>query len=191
MPKTKEQPTEETVILSVRNRRKSGVQIVWRQGADVIDRDFHDAPLPAFYKSLEALSPHVCSLCEFPSKDAEKIVPTGITLREHGDNTLGLVVARKAIKKGDRVFNISTPLLPMYVDEENKSADHMTEAEAAAIEKVVKEAKRYIAGERAQGLINFPEGEPDDEKRKKKEADEGTAAIPGIGDDGPPAGGSA
>jgi hypothetical protein len=165
MPAKKQ--SEEIVVLKVRNNRKS-IKIVYKQGADTIDRDFHDMPLPAFYKAIEALAPHVCTLAEFPAKDVDKIVATGITCSENGDNTDALIVARKKIKKGSRILNVATPLLPMYPDEENKSADCMEPEEAKAIEKVLKETMKYLAGERAQGQINFIEDEGD---KKKDEGD--------------------
>jgi acetaldehyde dehydrogenase (acetylating) len=155
--------TEEIVITAVRNNRKS-ISIAWAQGPDDYAVNFHENPLPSFSKALKALVASVCSLCEFPEKDAAKIEATGITVRAHGDNNLALIVARKKIKKAGRVFNIATPLLAMYPDPENKSADCMAEAEAAAIEKVIAEAKRYVQGERAQGLIAFEEEKPKGEK---------------------------
>lgn len=160
------QKNEEIVLLKVRNKRKS-IFIEYTQGADSISRDFHDNPLPAFYKALEALAPHVCSLAEFGSKDEKNIVATGITLSHKGDNTLALIVAKKTIKKGKRVLNVATPLLSMYEDSENASQDHMEPEEAKAIEKVIREAMKYLAGERAQGQINFVEEEGD----KKSEGD--------------------
>jgi hypothetical protein len=163
MTKTKDE-AKPIFIKSVRDKRKS-IQIVYTQGADTIDHDFHDNPLPSFYKAIEALVPHVCTLCEFPSKDAAKITATGITCREDGDNTLALITSRKKIKKGGRILNIPTPLLPMYPDEENAGVDHMEKEEAAAIEKVIKETLKYLGGERAQGQIAFVE-----EDGPKKEA---------------------
>lgn len=159
--------TEEIVITAVRNNRKS-IHVEWLQGADEYGVNFHDNPLPSFLKALEKLPAHVCTLCEFPAKDADKIEATGITATEKGDNTLALIVAKKKIKKAGRVFNIATPLLPMYADPENKTADCMSEDEAGAIEKVIAEAKKYVLGERAQGQIKFDEPE---KPEKKKEGD--------------------
>lgn len=179
MAKPKDTPEVEIVILSVRNKRKS-INIKWREGADTVDRDFHDNPLPSFLKSLDALVPHVISLCELSAKDEAKLTATGITVREDGDNTLGLIVARKKIKKGSRIMNISSPLLPMYEDEENKGADHMTADEARAIDKVVKETLKYLSGERAQGLIAF------EDEKKKEEGDPNQTELPtGDGDTDP------
>jgi len=155
---------DETVtIRAVRNNRKS-ILIEWLQGADEYSVTFHDNPLPSFLKAIDGLTPHVLTLCEFPAGDAKKIVSTGITVRQKGgENEEALIVAKKRVRKGKRVLNIATPLLPMYPDAEEKTADHMSEDEAAAIEKVIKEAKRYLAGERAQGQIVF-EPDPADKK---------------------------
>ena len=167
----KKEINEVITILSVRNKRKC-IEIGWMAGADKVVREFHDNPLPSFLKSIDALNPHVAAICELPASEAKKISATGITVRQDGDNALALIVARKAIKKGKRIMNIATPILHMYADLENKSLDHMEKDEAAAIEKVIKEAVLYLAGERAQGQIEFNEETP-----PKKEEDDGTEPI--------------
>ena len=169
MPAKPEQP-KDLEIIKFRNNRKS-ITIEWTEGTDSVSRTFHDNPLPSFYKALEGLNPHVLTLCELPAKDLEKVSATGITVSHKGENSDALIVARKKIRKGKRVFNISTPLLPMYPSEEEASLDHMDEEEAKAIEKVIKEATKYILGERAQGQIDFQEEEEAEPKRKAKGAD--------------------
>jgi hypothetical protein len=173
----KAKQSEEIVLLSVRNRKKS-IGISWTQGTDPVSREFHDQPLESFYKALEALAPHVCTLGEFPTKDSEKIIATGLTLRPEGDNVLVLVVAKKTLKRGGRCLNIATPLLRLEEDSENANAVHMNPDEAKAVEKVIKETLRYLAGERGQGKIDF-QGEADDEKEPdKKDGDKKGAELP-------------
>lgn len=171
MAAPKEKP-KEIVITAVRNLRKS-IRIEWTEGSDEVGRNFHDNPLPSFYKALDALNPHVCTLCELPAKDAEKVQAIGITVRAKGDNNLALIVARKKIRKGKRIFNIATPLLAMYEDEDNRSADYMEKDEAKAIEKVISETRKYLDGERAQGQIVFEE----EKKPEKKGDDDATAPL--------------
>lgn len=168
--------TEEVHILKVRNNRTS-IKITWKQGADTYSVTFHDNPLPSFYNALKALKTHVCALCEFPARDAEKLDPSGITIvSPEEDSPQALIVAKKHIKRNKRVFNIATPMLSMYEsdDPDSPKVDHMSTEEAAAIEKVIKEAKRYIAGDRAQGQIQL-EDEPDEKKD-----DSHQEKIPGV-----------
>lgn len=167
-------------ITAVRYNRKS-IRIEWTQGEDEYGVNFHENPLPDFLTSLAAMAGPVCALCEFPARDAEKIEPTGITVRAHGENQLALIVAKKKIKKGGRVFNIATPLLPMHPDEENETADCMTTAEAGAIKAVIAEAKRYVLGERAQGVIDFTLAE-------EKQPAENTPEFPVLVEPEPAAG---
>ncbi len=173
---SKTEEKKDTVILSVRNTRKS-IDIEWTEGLDKCSRSFHDNPLPSFLKAIDGLTEHVVTLCEFPAAYAKGITATGITVREKGDNSLALIVAQKKLKRNGRVLNIPTPMLAMYEDPENKGADHMTEAEAAAVEKVIKETKKYLAGERAQGTIVFESPTPE-----KKEGDDKQAAFPPMGE---------
>lgn len=163
---------KDIVILSVRNMRKS-IDIEWTEGIDKCARSFHDNALASFTKAIEGLTEHVVTLCEFPVAYAKGITATGITVREKGENSLALIVSQKKLKRNGRVLNIHTPMLAMYEDPEEKGADHMTEAEAAAVEKVIKETKKYLAGERAQGQIVFESPTPE-----KKAEDEKQAAFP-------------
>lgn len=164
---------KDIAITRVRVTRKA-IVVEWTEGLDECSRSFHENPLPAFTKAIEGLTEHVTTLCEFPAAYAKGITATGITVSEKGDNSLALITAQKKLKRNGRVLNIPTPLLAMYEDAENKGADHMTEAEAAAIEKVIKETKRYLAGERAQGTIQF-----EDEKPKKDDAEK-TEPLPQL-----------
>ena len=154
----KKEEKQDVIVRSVRFNGRS-IHIVWHVAKDKFDVTFHENPLPSFIKAMEALAEHVCTLCEMPSKDAAKIEPTGITVNPMEDCPIALITAKKKLKRSGRVFNISTSVLQMYKDPENEGADYMTEAEAAAIEKMVKEAKRYVAGERAQGLLELAEPE--------------------------------
>ena len=168
MPKKNESIT----ILAVSNLRKS-IRIKWEQPngatADTYNVNFHENPLPAFYKALDALKPHVCNLCELHARDADKLSIVGIVCKEHGENTSASIIARKTLKRGRRVSGVETPSLPMYPEEGNKSKDHLDEDQAAAIEKVVTEATRYVAGERAQGQIVFEEPTAQPETTDKTE----------------------
>lgn len=167
-PKTK---TGEIAVRRCRYNRKS-IRCEWEAAGDTYAVTFHDNPLPSFEKALSALGPHVCALCELPSKDADKIEPTGVTVLPLGDdNEKALIVAKKKIRKGKRVFNISTPLLAMYPskDDEKKGSDCMEEDEARAIAKFVGEVKKYIAGDRAQGKLAFEDEAGEDDKDDKDE----------------------
>jgi hypothetical protein len=165
--------TEEIIVQKIRFNGRS-VACVWTQAGDTYNVTFHDKPLPSFVKALEALASHVCSLCELPSKDAEKVEPTGVTLLELGDdNQRAVIVAKKKIRKGKRVFNITTPLLalwePKKSEEGAETADHMDEDTAKAIAKFESEAKRYIRNgpdDRAQGKLKLEEEPKPGEKKK-------------------------
>jgi hypothetical protein len=167
----------EIKIRSCRYNRKS-ISCEWENGGDAYAVTFHDNPLPSFDRALAALAAHVCSLCELPAKDAEKIEPTGITLRDLGeDNERGLITAKKKIRKGKRVFNIATPLLALWPgkDAEEKGSDSMDDEQAKAISKFAAEVKKYVLGERAQGKLALEEDKGDGD-----DAGEKTAEFPGL-----------
>lgn len=177
MPAKAEKP-KEIEIVKVRDNRKS-IYIEFLVGNDLHKDTFHDNPLKSFYASLEALAPHVCTLAELPAADQKKLKVTGITVSKLGDdNDAAVIVAQKKLKRNGRVLNIATPILPMYAAKEDKGADRMSDDEARAIEKVIKEAKRYIAGEREQGQIVFED--PDKPKKEKGDAPDNQEKFPGM-----------
>lgn len=169
-------PTLAITITKVRLKKKS-IHLEWTEGNDTCSRDFHENPLPSFIEAIKALVPHVISLCELPPKYAEKMTATGITVTPKGDNAFALITSQKQIKKGKRVLNIATPTLPMDADEENKAADHLEPEQADAIELVIAEAKRYLAGDRAQGQITL---EPSIDEDGGKESKSKLALLPDM-----------
>lgn len=181
----KKQTTEEVTVRSVRYNGRT-IKCDWDHGGDPCSRVFHDNPLPSFLKALAALGEHVCTLCELPAKDVDKIEVTGITVRALGeDNQQALITAKKRIRKGKRVFNISTPLLAMWepkAKEDKATTDHMDESTAKAIAKMESEAKKYICGDRAQGKLALDDGEDDDAKGKKKDDNQVEFPLGGEGD---------
>lgn len=163
--------TEEAIV--IRSVRFDGRSIAakWEQNGDTYGVTFHENPLPSFIKALEALPPHVADLCDLPDRDIEKIEAIGITIAALGDeNSQAVIVAKKKVRKGKRVFNITTPLLPMYAakEAEKKGSDCMTEEQARAIMKVASEMRKYIRGERAQGRLALEEEKPTPEEGKDK-----------------------
>lgn len=165
---TAKKKTEEVIVRSVRYNGRS-IKCDWEQGGDPCSRTYHDNPLPAFIKALESLRAHVCSLCELPAKDEEKITVIGISLRPLGDdNQQGVIFAKKKLRKGKRAFKFSTPLLALWEPKEKEDklkTDSMDEDTAKAMTKVESETKKYICGDRAQGKLEL-EGEDDDEEEK-------------------------
>lgn len=163
--------TEEVLVRSVRFNGRS-LKCDWEQGDDACSRTFHDNPLPSFIKALEALRSHVCSLCELPAKDEEKITVTGVSLRPLGDdNAQGVIFAKKKLRKGKRSFKFSTPLLALWEpkDKEDKlKSDALDEDTAKAMVKVETETKKYICGERAQGKLALEDDEDEEEDSSEK-----------------------
>lgn len=172
----KKTTTEEVIVTSVRFNGRS-LKATWDQGGDPCSRTFHDNPLPSFIKALDALKAHVCTLCELPANQEEKIIVKGVTIAALGDdNQQAVIVASKKLKRAKRVMNFSTPLLAMWApkDKDADPGDRMDDDTAKAIAKLETETKKYICGERAQGKLALEEEE---EKKPKKDAEE---KLPGM-----------
>lgn len=176
MPAKAEKP-QEIEVRSVRVN-KASIRAEWKQGDDEYGVTFHDNPLPTFYKAMEGLVPHVLTLSELPAKDADKIEVIGLTISaKNVDAPQATLIAKKKLKRNKRVLNIATPILPLYENEENKGADHMSEDEASAVEKAIKEIKKYISGDRAQGKLAF---EDEENEKKGDKGPENVAEFPNL-----------
>ena len=109
MPKKNESIT----ILAVSNLRKS-IRIKWEQPngatADTYNVNFHENPLPAFYKAMDALKPHVCNLCELHARDADKLSIVGIVCKEHGENTSASIIARNRSNSARKATRAVAPM---------------------------------------------------------------------------------
>lgn len=166
MPATK----DKIRVIAMRNSPK-GVLCEWVEDGDPISRTFHDQPLPSFYKALEAMPEHVCTLAELSGKDAEKIECTGITLTYRGEkdvSILATLTARKSLKRSGRILNLTTTPLSIDPPKEPDGSDHLSKEESAAVKKLVNEVLKYINGERStQKLMAFVEEQKAAGEKKK------------------------
>lgn len=134
-------------------------------------------PLPAFNAALDSLAPLVCAICAFPPGYSDRMTIGGLTLAGTVDAQLVTIVAKKDLPDNNRPFNIATPLRLLFAPEPVEGAAPEPGPKAIPLPKdavglidiVIAQAKRYVAGERAQGLINFDagaegDGEGDEEK---------------------------
>ena len=133
-------------------------------------------PLSSFTAALDALAPAVCIICGFPASYAEKMTVGGITLAGPLDGQMITIIAKKDLPDNSRPLNIATPLRLIFAPEQageatpGEKAVPLPKNLVALIETVVAETKKYVAGERAQGMINFEAGAEEEGEAEGGEA---------------------
>jgi hypothetical protein len=158
-------------IKSVKRTRKT-IEIGWEQGDASFDLSERDNPLPSFGAALDALLPVVVAVLHLPDSYAEQIAVVGFNIGEQSDaRTVNFRVevtfddASKTLKftTHSRLLahpvtpGVYTPPLPLEF--------------VGRVEEAVEQARQYIIGERAQGQIELPEG--DDDEDSNDDADGG------------------
>lgn len=132
-------------------------------------------PLPAFHAAFDALSILVCQICHLPDDYARGLVVTEMKLTDKG-NELVTFRAAKTLDDSSDTFRFATPnRLTDVPKEEGVTSPPLDEAKVALITSLIDEAAAYVKGDRAQGMIQFPNGEADEEDDDDAEPSDGNA----------------
>lgn len=165
-------------IVSVKRGRRN-VVIHWTQGDSAFQLDERANPLPAFYAAFDALPPVVGTICHLGAtytKSGLRVVK--MDMGEKGGAPTVALHARKDIDDAAKEFAFKTPeRLLAHPSQEGKYTPPLPKGDAGIIEEMIEQAKRYVRGERAQGEIEFEDGDDDGD-----EDDESGAELP-LGED--------
>lgn len=137
-------------------------------------------PLPAFNDAFEKLAPLVCEICHLPAKYAHKLTVLEVKLTDKG-NELVTFKAAKDLDDSSDAFTFTTPnRLTDRPKEEGKTSPPLKKEQVALITSLIDEAAAYVKGDRAQGMIQFPAGDTDDEddENEPEASAEPTAPLP-------------
>jgi hypothetical protein len=158
---TGEKP-KEIEIVSVKRTRHS-IVIHWRQGNGDFKLDERDNPLPSFGVAIDALGSIVSSICHFPQSYTAGLRVAGFDLGSKGGASTIVIRAKKDLDDSSKEFGFITPerFLEQPTEEGSYSPPLGVEA-AALIAECIAEAKAYVKGDRAQGQIELPKGDKDE-----------------------------
>lgn len=146
------------VIHKVRLTRRN-VIIKYHNGAAALTCEDPENPLPEFKTAIAALGQLVLEICHLPDDYAEGLLATGVTVTDDGQFT---IQAKKSFQDAAGPLNIATPLRIREAEEDGKLPG-LTDQQDALIDEVLEQAKRYILGERAQGVLFSEDDEPEDD----------------------------
>lgn len=172
-------------ILEVHRTRRT-INIHWQQGDGRFDLDEPDNPLPAFTKAFDALTSLVTTVLHVPEEWAVNLRVTGVKMSKQGGADQVSLVFRKSLDDASKEFSaVTPPRLLAHPTEPGSYTPPLTEAQAALVWEAIEQAKAYVKGDRAQGVITF---EGDEEGGEEGEgADElglGNAGGQGEGEGG-------
>lgn len=143
------------------NPEKGSVFIAYQKGKDYTDEytvKCTEKPRPEFIAAMKALTEHVVMICELPSEYAKRIQVKGVSLNYGGPNeTKGATItAAMLLENSNAPLNINTPnkAFDMYNEDADPDPKVLMSDECIdAIEDLETEARKYIAGHRAQGNL--------------------------------------
>ncbi len=145
------------------------VQIMYRKPVTGGEPDEYslacsDAPRREFITALEALAPYARDLCELGQDDPQRWIVKGASLSYAGENdTLGAVlILERKLHESNVNLNIVTPIkIEEFYAGGRKVGDPkqlMPQGMVDAVYELIHEAEAYVAGQRAQQLLQLPEG---------------------------------
>lgn len=168
-------------VLKVKRTRKT-IEMSWKQGVGGFALAERDNPLPSFNAAVDALAPLVATICHLPTEYVQggcRVV--GFTIEEQAGADAVSILVKKQILDAPKEFAFKTPArLLAHPSEPGTYSPPLSVADAAVVYTAIDEAKRYIRGERAQGLISFDEeggGGGDDDFGGESTAGEGERTI--------------
>lgn len=138
------------------------------QSSEEIDLTAHDAPLESFDKALQALAPVAAKALGYAPDGADgmEVVSLAISYTEAGIRTATVGVVKKCLG-GEALHPLKTPAFQI---DDGKTADQgrrqCAPNHAERVAEAIKEAQRYLLGERGQGVLGFEEEEEDDKQTK-------------------------
>ena len=117
---------------------------------DTLSGVFSEPADPLFYKALRGLQTSVKNILELPDEMECRLEPFAVSFNYSTDGRMGAVISSNlSIPSLKKTAVISTPLMRCYDGgkDEAKCFSHTTTQKLWILEK---EARRYLAGERAQ-----------------------------------------
>ncbi len=146
--------------------------------AEVIDLTAHDAPLPAFDEALQSLGPVAALALGCPSSYADNVNVDGFSLSYTENGTRSVVISfTKPLLQGTAEHKMKTPTVQIEDDKTTGERRQCTPNHAERVIEAIKQAQRYVGGERSQQVLGFEEeDETDDDKIEQ---------LPGMKQDDP------
>ncbi len=128
-----------------------------------IDLTAHDAPLESFDKALQALAPVVAKVmnCDPDWTDKVEVISLAVTHTENGTRS-AVVNFTKQLLAGTTVHPMKTPSFRIDDDKKTGEKREVTPGHAERVVDMIKEAQKYVGGDRSQTVLGFEEDDQTD-----------------------------
>lgn len=163
--------SQDTILISYDQANQNN-----RGETDVITIKTQDEPRKEFHTALQALKPHLLEILELPTGYGSGLKITSVSLATKADVTSAIIKGKKVLQNSNTPFNIITPLKPMNAGEESAGDNLLTDECRDAINEMIAEAKLFVKGERAQGLLALGNDEDEEEAEEEGEEEEPVGA---------------
>lgn len=161
-PPTKEKPKTISILNVIRTRRF--IRIRYRHGDDIHNVRSNDNPLASFGKSLDVLAPVFCAVCELPEAWGKGVWVKGFDVGDLRDaKTVKIRIQKGVALSGKMVEVPSPPALLSTPKTEGGITQPLSAENAELVETAIEEAKRYVKGDRAQGVLSLDDDDDDTE----------------------------
>lgn len=118
-----------------------------------------DHPMRSFIAALIALAPDVCTICELPSDQVDKLQVRGVSFSHTNDIMGAVITALKPVKTAQSPVVLNTPHIPQAPYSDGGEGPLLDDDTADRLETLRDEAIRYINGEREQPQLDLQEPE--------------------------------
>ena len=130
---------------------------------DQLSGIFSEPADPIFYETLKSLRSSAQAILDLPDDMATRLVPFAVSYTYGNDGRMGAVITCQfLIPSTGKVTVISTPLMKCYEGGKDEQKC-FTPATAKKLWALEKEARRYLAGDRAQTTL-YDEQTPQQEQ---------------------------
>lgn len=122
-------------------------------------------PLGSFSHAMQNLVQDIVSICELSDDDAQFIQARSVSFTYHHGVLGAIITGIKDLEDSNGIVLLNTPHKPSEAYSDNGSDVNLLDADTVArLETLLKEAKRYIKGERGERVVeqqNLPFDSPD------------------------------
>lgn len=135
------------------------------QSSETITVESHDVPLESFDKALQALGVVAAKQldCDPDWGGKIEVIALGISYNERGVRTVEINFT-KPLLQGSVFHKLKTPAFQIDDDKQSGERRQCTETHAERVIEVIKQAQKYVLGERGQGVLGFEEDDEGDDK---------------------------
>lgn len=130
------------------------------QSSETITVESPDVPLESFDKALQALGVVAAKQldCDNDWSGKIEVISLSISYNERGVRTV-VINFIKPLLQGATLHPLKTPAFQIDDDKQSGERRQCTENHADRVSAAIKEAQRYVLGERGQGVLGFEEEE--------------------------------